>query len=1132
MAKTTRQTAIFGAEDWKRLYQTFREADLQSYDYETLRKSMVDYLRLYYPETFNDFIESSEFIALLDLMSFMGQGLAFRNDLNARENFIDTAERRESVVKLAELVGYKPKRNQNAQGYIKVTAVSTTESVTDYNGLNLSGVTVRWNDATNGDWFEQFNAVMNAAMVSSQRYGRPGHGQSLLGVQTDEYELNVTSGYLPVVPFDATVDGVGMTFEVTSATSADKTYIYEPAPQPDGQMNVLYRNDKLGYGSANTGYFFLFKQGSLVNQQFNLGERISNREVDVAIDGVNNSDVWLFEVENNLLTEWTKVDSIYGVGATPSVDGQQRTVYSVESGANDTITINFGDGVFSKIPVGTYRTYLRTSNGLEYVINPNEIQSVTVSLPYTSRNGRNETIIFTLGLQEPVTNAKARETLDEIKTRAPARFYTQNRMVNGEDYNNFPYTQYTSILKSKAVGRSSIGLNRYLDLLDPTGKYSSTNSFCSDGMIYQEYLDPNFTFTFVDTNDISSAIVNTLEPKLADRSMRHFYNDKFARIDLTSTDILWQQSTTTTNQSTGYFKNAAGNPISVGEIASGNTKYIVNGALIKFEAPTGYYFDSNNKLKAGTPTGADEKLVVWATVTSLTGDGTNFGDGNLSDGSGPVTLNDFLPTGADVTEIIPVFVTDIPNSIETSMIEQVELYRDFGIGFDNQTGDWYIISADNLDEDAEFSLSYAKNTDRLQRDASWLAQFTTDGTTYTVKYRNLNYYFASVAENRFIYDDNDNIYDATTGKVVNDFVNVIKMNSQPDSNSALSTDIKLDVVGQTVETDGFIDNFKVLVSYADSDADGVADNPDIFKDIVAPTVNAATKKVFLQKTTDFDNLERYVPVASGVVNTLYADLDAMELAKTEYLDGQVFYGITDEKFYELTVSGTTYTLTQTTDYEAKTGRQNLYFHYKHNSGDGHRIDPAITNIVDLYLATNAYYTAYQNWINDTTGKVTEPTRPTIDELTVAYAGLQDYKMLSDNMIMNSVKFKPLFGAKSASELQATIKVIKYQGVITSTSEIKSRVIEAMNEYFTIDKWDFGDTFYFSELSAYLHEQLGDIVSSVVLVPSDPTKSFGDLYEIRSAPNEIFVNAATVNDVEVVDALTSTVLRTATNSGVA
>ena len=175
MAKTTRQTAIFGAEDWKKLYRTFKEADFQSYDFETLRKSMVDYLRLYYPETFNDFTESSEFVALLDLIAFMGQGLAFRSDLNTRENFLDTAERRDSVIKLAKLVGYTPKRNLNGHGFLKVTAVSTTESVLDYNNQNLSGLTINWNDVTNPDWLEQFNAIMNASMVDSQRFGRPGN---------------------------------------------------------------------------------------------------------------------------------------------------------------------------------------------------------------------------------------------------------------------------------------------------------------------------------------------------------------------------------------------------------------------------------------------------------------------------------------------------------------------------------------------------------------------------------------------------------------------------------------------------------------------------------------------------------------------------------------------------------------------------------------------------------------------------------------------------------------------------------------------------------------------------------------------------------------------------------------------
>ena len=140
-------------------------------------------------------------------------------------------------------------------------------------------------------------------------------------------------------------------------------------------------------------------------------------------------------------------------------------------------------------------------------------------------------------------------------------------------------------------------------------------------------------------------------------------------------------------------------------------------------------------------------------------------------------------------------------------------------------------------------------------------------------------------------------------------------------------------------------------------------------------------------------------------------------------------------------------------------------------------------------------------------------------------------MISDNIVLNSVVFKPLFGPKAASSLQANIKVIRATNSTASTSEIKSAVLSAMNDYFSIDKWSFGDTFYFSELAGYLHKNLGTIISSVVLVPLDQQKSFGDLYEIRAEPMEIFANAATIDNIEVIEALTSTNLRTAPGSGV-
>lgn len=1135
MAKTARQTAIFGVEDWKRLYQTYREADFQSYDFETLRKSFVDYLRLYYPETFNDYIESSEFIAILDVMAFMGQALAFRNDLNARENFLDTAERRDSVVRLASLVSYTPKRNQAAQGYLKVFAVQTTESITDFNGVNLSNVTVNWNDPTNQNWQEQFTYIINAALVDSQKVGRPGSRQDILGIRTDEYTINFVPGFLPVIPYTATIDGISMPFEAVSGTSQGRDYVYEPAPKPNSAFNILFRNDQLGFGSGDTGFFFLFKQGVLQDQDFNLTEAIPNRTVDINIEGVNNEDYWLYQLNStgSIASEWQYSENIYSA-AVEQVAPNKRKIYSITSRVNDQITLTFGDGVFAETPVGTFRNYVRASNGLQYIINPEEMQSVVIAISYISRYGRIETAAFTCGISTPVSNAQARETIQEIKQRAPARYYTQNRMVNGEDYNNFPFTRYNNILKSKAVARSATGTSRYIDLNDITGKYSSTNIFASDGMLYRENLLPSFQFDWFNRNDIVDVLTNRVDPLLSGRSMLQFYYANFLRPSLLVIDLAWNQSTTMVNETTGYFYNTASlAPQAIGQYASNNAKYIVPGCLIKFVPPVGYYFDANNRLLLGTPTRADEKLEIWATVSAVILDGINSGLGNLTDGAGPVSLNTFVPDGALAAGVIPQFVDYIPLVLKQQILQQIELSRDFGLGYNNLTSTWYLISSTNMDTTSMFSLANAQSAAGLNLDASWLIRFSTpiDPASYTVISRALDYMFASVIETRFYFNGSQKVYDSKTGKTISDFVNVLKTNSLPDSNLPLSGDAVMEIIAQPVESDGFVNDYQVVVSYRDSDGDGVADNPDFFDEIVDPAVNSNSKLVFLQLVKDFDDLERYLPVAAGVVNSSYATKDALELVKSEFVNGQVFYAHSEEIFWRLQIQNVdgivTRSLIPQVDFVSRTGRQGLYFQYRHNSPLTNVIDPGVTNIIDVYIVNQEYYTAYQNYVKDTTGTVAEPTPPTISELSTAYNELNNYKMISDNMVLNSVTFKPLFGAKAAPELQAAIKVVPAANTTASASEIKSQVITYINDYFTIDKWDFGDSFFFSELAAYLHEKLGSIISSVVIVPYNPLKSFGDLYEIRSAPNEIFVSAATVADIEIITALTQSNIRSQT-----
>jgi hypothetical protein len=661
----------------------------------------------------------------------------------------------------------------------------------------------------------------------------------------------------------------------------------------------------------------------------------------------------------------------------------------------------FGDGVFSEIPVGIFRAYVRASNGLQYIINPAEMQNVVLPISYIDRNGNLQTITFTCGITQPVSNAQARESIDAIKQRAPARYYTQNRMVNGEDYNLFPFTLYNSIIKSKALNRASIGTSRYLDLVDNTGKYSSTNTFSSDGAIWEENILPTFLFTWNNRNEIADVITNQIQPDILAATFKQFYYANFPRITVnTGATALstWHQSTTLANETTGYFQNAAGSPVMVGTFSSTAFQYVVPSALIKFVAPAGYYFDSDNRLKAGLPTRPEDHLEIWASPTRIIGDGSNGGQGNFTSGQGPITLNNFVPTGAIVDSIIPVLITDLPLTIQEEMAQQILLFRNFGLGYDNDgsvptsggAGTWYIITSTNLAADAAWSQTYAGNTSGANLDASWLVQFVATDNIYTVTDRGLAYSFGSVLQTRFFFYGDEKIYDSRTGTTVRDFINVLAVNTKPDSSSPLPGDIYTTIIGQPEESDGYVDDFQVLISYRDNDNDGVPDNPDFFNEIVAPDVNSNLKLVFFQQTVDFDNLQRYLLVEPGLVNSNYATLNDIEAVKFQYSPDQMFYAYSQEAFYRLTVSNTgVRTLTAESGWIARTGRQALYFQYRHNSPLTNRIDPGTTNIIDLYVVTRGYYTEYQNWLRDTTGTVTQPNVPTIDELNTAYQQLQD-----------------------------------------------------------------------------------------------------------------------------------------------
>lgn len=1125
MAVTIRQSNLFASEDWKRLYTTFRTADFQSYDYETLRKSMVDYLRTYYPEDFNDYIESSEFVALLDLLAFMGQSLAFRGDLNARENFLATAERRDSVYRLAAMLGYSPKRNLNSHGLLKVVSVSTSEIIRDSAGRNLANQSIIWDDPTNLDWQEQFVAVMNAALQPSQRIGRPSGTLKVGNINHELYQIRLeAANTVPVFSFSSSVNGKNLPFEIYNIGLDSEKAIYELPPVPSDALGFAFRSDGRGNSSANTGFFFGFKQGSLNNLDFTLNESLANRLVGLNLDNINNNDVWLFELNDagSYKNQWVKVDSLKDSNAIyNSVSSENRKLYTVSSRLNDQIDLVFGDGIFSDIPVGIFRATVRVSDATNYIITPADMQSVNITVTYLSKQNRIETLNIRLALQYTVNNADVREDLSEIKINAPQYFYTQNRMINGQDYNVFPYAKFGDIAKMKSVNRTASGISRFLDIKDVTGKYSSTNIFCQDGFIYKDEIVVASQFSWINLNDIRRFIRNDIAGSIKNKETLHLYYSKYER--KTPPETIWIRGTAESNSSTGYFANYENVVQPIGPGSTGNRKFIMPGALIKILAPEGQYFDVDGQLVTGTPSASNQQTEFWVTVVSVIDDGTNNNRGLFDSGVGPVVISKNIPSDAIIDQIYAPYNTAIDTAFEQQIVNQMTSNQDFGLRYDLDSMDWQIIPGSRLDIENVFD--YA--TSGTSSDSSWMIALVNNGGVYTIYFRGLEYFFGSEIETRFYFDSNVKIFDPRTGRIIKDNIKLLQYNPSSDGTGYLGRDIVLEIYDTIDYPDGFSDDSGIKVTFADSDDDGVPDDPTVFETVVGEdvTLGDLDKLVFLEKYLDYDNLERYRWRDPSTVSIKYATKELIELeGRFSNPLGTIFYAYDEELFYQLLLIDDVRTVVSTEDYLVYNGRSSLYFQYRHNSPNDRRIDPSPSNIIDMYVLTSSYDTAYRQYLNDTTGKIQEPEAPSVVDLSITYQDINQYKATSDAVIMNPVKYKSLFGSKSDIELQATFKVVRSDNTRLTNTQIRNNIIKSINKYFALENWDFGDTFYFSELAAYLHKETAPDVAALVIVPKISDMQFGDFMQIRSRADEILISSATVDDVEIIDSITASKLK--------
>ena len=410
-------------------------------------------------------------------------------------------------------------------------------------------------------------------------------------------------------------------------------------------------------------------------------------------------------------------------------------------------------------------------------------------------------------------------------------------------------------------------------------------------------------------------------------------------------------------------------------------------------------------------------------------------------------------------------------------------------------------------------------------------------------------------------DDNNHLYASDSVGVSTDKIIVSYLNNR----EKLENNIEWDIIGPYQYADGYTDPSKVKIAPVDSDGDLVPDRPQQYDEFVG-----TNDLVIYEKVTDFDGYEYDRPVRGGIVDyrgettldttqndTISAgsfsnpiDITSINwlivdtLAVAELLENVIgkyknilVYVVNENNVYKCAESSSTPNtielLLVNQDYFVRNGRaetQNtleanplpVIMKWDHRAPNDVRIDPSISTVVEMLVLTNNYYASVLKYVNVPGTEF--PLAPTNEELSNEFQSLDSFKSASDVIVYKSAEFKRLFGTDADTSLQAKFRIVKIPGTSLSDNEIKSRVIQTFNQYFNVNNWEFGETFYFTELSSYVHQQLGNTIGSIVILPKNTSGTFGDLFQVKAEPNELFLSTATVNDIEIVEKISSQTLR--------
>ena len=407
-------------------------------DFNSFRNALVEYSKTYFPNTYNDFTETSTGMLFMEMASYVGDVLSFYLDNQIQETFIQYARQTENLYNLSYLLGYVPKTTTPSTVEIDVyqTVPAKTEGgaeVPDYDYAlfiqenavvtGVNGVPFILEDSvdfsvsssldpTEVSVYELSGATPTTFLLKKKRkaisstintttftFGTP--------VKFDKRTINSTNiiGILDVTDSNGnTWYEVPNLAQETVFDTIRNTNPNDPNLSSDAEVPYLLRLKRV-----QRRFVTRFKNKTTLELQFGAGTNNVNDEE--LIPNPDNVGLGLPFQKNKLTTAFSPTNFVFNdtYGIAPS---------------NTTLTVRYltGGGVSSNIPAGTL-TEIDTS----YIrfLNPNLGDSSLANSTFNSVAANN-----------PIAadGGSDGDNIEELRKNALGNFQNQLRTVTQADY--------------------------------------------------------------------------------------------------------------------------------------------------------------------------------------------------------------------------------------------------------------------------------------------------------------------------------------------------------------------------------------------------------------------------------------------------------------------------------------------------------------------------------------------------------------------------------------------------------------------------------------------------------------------------------------------------------------------------